>query len=113
MSEVSESIMRGLNEAMEHAKGNLKLKSFKVSFEPVPEYAPEDIRRIRIGSSMTQAGFAQFLGVTTKAVEAWECGRNKPNGPARRLMSVAEKDPAFPANYYSVKEKYGTSTDER
>jgi len=106
MSMVSESITRGLQEALEHAKGNLKLKSFKVSFEPVPSYEPEDIKRIRATSNMTQAGFAQFLGVTIKAVEAWECGRNKPNGPARRLMSVAETDPTFPAKYYSVTEKY-------
>ena len=107
MSKISDSITRGLNEALEHAKGNLKLKSFKVKFEPVPNYMPEDIKRIRVNINMTQAGFAQFLGVTVKAVEAWECGRNKPNGPARRLMSVAEDDPAFPARYYSVTEKYG------
>ena len=112
MSEVSESIMRGLQEALEHAKGNLKCKSFKVNFEPVPEYAPEDIKRIRSKSHMTQAGFAGFLGVTAKAVEAWECGRNKPNGPARRLMSVADKDPEFPSKYYSVTEKYGYVYDE-
>ena len=107
MSEVSESIMRGLEEALEYAKGNLKCRSFKVNFEPVPEYAPEDIKRIRTASRMTQAAFAGFLGVTAKAVEAWECGRNKPNGPARRLMSVADKDPAFPERYYSVKTREG------
>lgn len=104
MSEVSDSIMRGLQEALEHAKGNLKLKSFRVNFEPIPDYKPEDIKRIRTSSSLTQVGFAMFLGVTPKAVEAWERGRNKPNGSARRLMSVAEKDPTFPAKYYSVKE---------
>jgi len=60
-------------------------------FEPVPEYTPEEIKRIRAKSNMTQAGFANYLGVTVKAVEAWECGRNKPNGAARRLMSVAVK----------------------
>jgi len=60
-------------------------------FEPVPEYTPEEIRRIRIKSKLTQVRFAHYLGVTVKAVEAWECGRNKPNGSARRLMSLAEK----------------------
>jgi hypothetical protein len=42
MSEVSESITRGLEEALEYAKGNLKCRSFVVKFEPLPEYAPED-----------------------------------------------------------------------
>ena len=60
-------------------------------FKPVPEYTPEEIRRIRIKSKMTQVSFANYLGVTVKAVEAWECGRNKPNGSARRLMSLGEK----------------------
>jgi hypothetical protein len=45
MSEVSESITRGLEEALEYAKGNLKCRSFVVKFEPIPEYAPEDIKR--------------------------------------------------------------------
>ena len=106
MSEVSEGIMRGLQEALEHSKGNLKARSFKVKFEPIPEYDPDDIKRIRTESNMTQVGFAEFLGVTAKAVEAWECGRNKPNGSARRLMSMADTDPNIPARYYSVEEKY-------
>lgn len=107
MSEYYESLKRGLEEAAEYAKGNLKCRSFKVKFEPLPEYAPEDIKRIRAGANMTQAGFAEFLGVTAKAVEAWECGRNRPNGPARRLMSMADMDPQIPEKYYSVTEKYG------
>ena len=107
MSEYYESLKHSLEQAIEYAKGNLKCRSFKVKFEPIPEYAPEDIKRIRTNSRMTQAGFAEFLGVSSKAVEAWENGRNKPNGSARRLMSVADTDPAFPKKYYSVTENYG------
>ena len=107
MSEYFESIKRGLDEALEYQKGNMKCRSFKIHFEPIPEYEPDDIKRIRTDSQMTQTAFAIFLGVTNKAVEAWESGRNKPNGSARRLMSVAENDPTFPAKYYSVIEKYG------
>jgi putative transcriptional regulator len=107
MSEYYESLRRGLEEALEYTKGNLECRSFKVRFEPVPEYAPEDIKRIRTKAQMTQTGFAGFLGVTAKAVEAWENGRNKPGGPARRLMSVADTDPEFPAKYYAVTERYG------
>ena len=107
MSEVSESIMRGLQEALEYTKGNIQCRSIKVNYEPVPDYLPEDIKRIRSNAEMTQVGFAYFLGVTTKAVEAWENGRNKPNGSARRLISVVEKDPAFPAQYYIRSEHYG------
>jgi putative transcriptional regulator len=107
MSEVSESIMRGLEEALEYTRGARKCRTMKITFEPLPEYAAADIRRIRTGANMTQLGFAEFLGVSAKAVEAWENGRNKPNGSARRLMSVAESDPSFPSKYYAVTEKYG------
>ena len=107
MSEYYESLKRGLEEAIEYSKGNLKRRSFKVVFEPVPEYSPEDIKRIRTEAKMTQIGFAGFLGVTTKAVEAWENGRNKPSGPARRLMSIADADPQIPAKYYYITERAG------
>jgi putative transcriptional regulator len=113
MSEYFESLKRGLEEAVEYAKGNIKARSFKVNFEPVPEYAPEDIKRIRTTAQMTQYGFAEFLGVSPKAVEAWECGRNKPNGSARRLMSVAESDPNFPSRYYSVTKNTGYAGETR
>ncbi|MCL1807327.1 MAG: helix-turn-helix domain-containing protein [Oscillospiraceae bacterium] len=107
MGEYYDSLKRGLEEALEYTKGNVKLRSFRVKFEPVPEYAPEDIKRIRTDSRMTQAAFAGYLGVTTKAVEAWERGRNKPTGPARRLMSMAAENPEVPTKYYSVTESYG------
>ena len=107
MSDVSKSIMQGLQEALEYTKGNLECRTIKVKYEPVPEYKPDDIKRIRTNANMTQMGFAHFLGVTVKAVEAWEYGRNKPNGSARRLMSVVEKDPKFPSQYYDRIEHYG------
>ena len=37
---------------------------------------------------MTQSVFADYLGVSQKTVEAWECGRTHPTGPANRLMGV-------------------------
>ncbi|MCL1866640.1 MAG: helix-turn-helix domain-containing protein [Oscillospiraceae bacterium] len=93
MNDYFESLKRSLEEAVEYSKGNLKCRTHKIKFEPVPEYTPDDIKRIRINSKLTQIGFADFLGVSAKAVEAWENGRNKPNGSARRLMSVADKNP--------------------
>lgn len=36
---------------------------------------------------------AEFFGVSIKTVEAWEAERNRPEGPARRLMSLLQADP--------------------
>ena len=44
---------------------------------------------------MTQATFAEAIGVSVKTVEAWEAGTNKPIGIARRFLSVIKTDPDF------------------
>ena len=40
--------------------------------------------------------FAQYMGVSVKTVEAWEAGRNHPEGAACRLLALTKKDPQFP-----------------
>ena len=45
---------------------------------------------------MSQKVFAGYLGVSEKAVEAWEAGRNRPEGAACRLLAMTHDDPAFP-----------------
>lgn len=37
---------------------------------------------------MTQAVFANYMGVSVKTVEAWELGRTHPTGPAYRLINI-------------------------
>ena len=44
----------------------------------------EDIKEIRSKTGLTQSLFAQWFGVSTRTVEAWESGRNKPSGPSSR-----------------------------
>ena len=39
---------------------------------------------------MTQALFADYMGVSPKTVEAWENGKNHPTGSACRLISMLE-----------------------
>ena len=39
---------------------------------------------------------AKYMGVSVKTVEAWEAGRNHPEGAACRLLSMTRSDPAFP-----------------
>ena len=38
------------------------------------------------------------MGVSIKTVEAWEAGRNHPDGAACRLLYLTQKDPSFPVN---------------
>ena len=39
-----------------------------------------------------------YMGVSVKTVEAWEAGRNHPDGPACRLLELTQKDPNFAKN---------------
>ena len=35
-------------------------------------------------------------GRSPKTVEAWEAGRNRPEGPVRRLFALLQRDPQLP-----------------
>lgn len=91
-----EEIKAGLNEAIEYEKGNLKANSRTLTIIPIEEFTASEIKDIRKNTGMTQALFAKYLGVSLKTVEAWEAGRNQPNGTACRMLSITKKDPQFP-----------------
>jgi transcriptional regulator with XRE-family HTH domain len=52
------------------------------------EWGASRILALRKHASMTQAQFAQWLGVTIKQVKYLEHQRRNPSGPARRLLSI-------------------------
>ena len=93
---VYEGIMQGLEEAVAYNEGKLEARTKKMSIEPVPEMAAEEIKDIRKSVGMTQVLFATLMGVSTKTVEAWEAGRNMPEGPARRMLAMFKADPMLP-----------------
>ena len=93
---IFDEIKTGLNEAIEFEKGNLSAKTTKLTIEPVAKFEPSEIKKIRNNTGMTQVVFAKYMGVSVKTVEAWESGRNHPDGAASRLLSITQKDPSFP-----------------
>ncbi len=89
MSSAYESIITGLNEALEDTKKK-KLPRRMVTVVPVKEYTAEEVKKIRNSTGMSQKTFASYLGVSYKTVEAWEAGTNHPSGAASRLLSMME-----------------------
>ena len=86
MSEMFDSIMDSFDETIKASKeGKLKVKYV---FRPVRKYSGDEIRMIRNDLGLTQVVFAYLLGVSKKTVEAWEAGKNKPTGPALRMMEL-------------------------
>ena len=93
---IFDDIKMGIEQAIEYEKGNLKAKKTVLSIAPVGVFTPEEIREIRISTGLTQVLFAKYMGVSPKTVEAWEAGRNHPEGAACRLLTLTRNDPSFP-----------------
>ena len=95
MSNMFDSITKGLAEAIEFEQGKISARRNVVKVTPPLEFSAAEIKDIRRKAGMTQVAFANVLGVSPKTVEAWECGRNRPDGPARRMMGLLREDEHF------------------
>ena len=101
--EVYEGIMKGLQEAVDYTDGKINARKNQLSVTPLCVFRAEDIKKIRKNMEMTQSIFASLMGVSKKTIEAWECGRNMPDGPARRILSMLQTDPKLPERYNIIK----------
>lgn len=99
---VFESIMNGLQEAIDYEEDRIYARTEKISVKPLPELTAEEIRSVRNQAGLTQSVFAAVLGVSVKTVEAWESGINRPIGPAKRMISMIQTDPEFLEKYHLV-----------
>mgnify|MGYP001121715072 CR=1 FL=1 len=96
MSNVYESIMTGLNEAVEDSKSyEKKLTRRVVTVIPVKEYNASEVKKIRNSIGMSQKTFASYLGVSCKTVEAWETGKTTPTPTAKKLIYLIQEDHAI------------------
>ena len=88
MSEVYESLIAGLNEAIAFASG--KDTGAVVHAIAVPTV---DVAKIRANTGLSQSAFAKSIGVAKGTLLNWEQGRREPEGPAKVLLRVAAKHP--------------------
>lgn len=93
---VFDKIKNGLEEAIAYEQGTLKARTTRISVMPVDRYDAAEIKTIRKNTGLTQVVFAKYMGVSVKTVEAWEAGRNHPEGTACRLLALTKADPQFP-----------------
>jgi len=69
-------------------------RRIELDLQPEP-YNPELVKKTRAALGVSQALFAQFLGVSVKAVSAWERGARAPSDMACRFMDEIRHDPAY------------------
>ena len=87
MKQTFESIQKGLSEAIAHAAAKPKAK--------VRLHRPNkiNVKAIRNKIGMTQMEFASSFGISVATLRHWERGDRIPNGPARILLNVVDKEP--------------------
>ena len=86
MSELGESLIKGMEEALAFAKGE---------DNGAVVHIPEEInvRRIRKKLNMSQNAFADYFGVSVRTLQDWEQGRRVPSGASRNFLFVIDREP--------------------
>lgn len=84
-----EDVIRGLQQALEHAHGENNGTVCKQV--RVPDQV--DVKSIREKLGISQAEFAMRFGFSLSSLRNWEQGRRFPDGPARTLLRVIESNP--------------------
>ena len=88
MSEVGDSILRGLEQALAIVKGEADPSTYRIHYPKVL-----DVRAIRARTGLTQEMFAQRFGFSVDTLRQWEQGKRHPRGPSRSYLKVIDKDP--------------------
>jgi putative transcriptional regulator len=69
------------------------IKSGKMKPTRIFRYATPNVKKIRSHLHVSQNEFALMIGVSPNTIQNWEQGRREPEGPAKALLRIAEKNP--------------------
>lgn len=102
MSKTYDMIADSLNELItdyeENDGANLTHEVLTMHIAPARQFSGDEVRAIRMKNRLTQAILAKYLCVSQKTVEAWESGRNRPNGPSSRLLELLDRQAVMLVN---------------
>lgn len=83
--DIGEEILKSLKEVHAHMKGDEELE--------VQSFDPPDVKALRKKLDMTQQEFSMLFGIKIHTLRGWEQGRRTPEGPARVLLRIVEREP--------------------
>ena len=84
------SIEQGLEEAKEFSKGRgTNAIVHEISLPAI------NVAEVRARTGLSQSDFAKSIGVTKGTLLNWEQGRRTPQGPARVLLALIERNPSI------------------
>jgi putative transcriptional regulator len=87
MKKAADRIIQGLREAAVHARGET-VAGLKLH---IPRRV--NVFAVRRRTGLSQAAFSRRIGVSPGTLRNWEQGRRRPEGPARVLLALLERNP--------------------
>lgn len=88
MSDLADDITQGLENAIAYVQGNRAGAREHVVRVPLV-----DVKSLRTRLGLTQREFAERFSFSIRSVQNWEQGRRIPEGPARVLLTVIDREP--------------------
>jgi putative transcriptional regulator len=87
---VGSEIIEALQNAVNYAKGeSSKGRAHRVLVPP-----QINVKRVRRKLGLSQNDFAEQFGISAATLRNWEQGRRQPDGPARVLLTIIDREPA-------------------
>jgi putative transcriptional regulator len=88
MSSFGKRLIKAAKEARAIARGEADPATYRVH---VPTEI--DVRAIRARLGLSQNGFARRFGISPANLRNWEQGIRAPDGPARVLLTIIDREP--------------------
>lgn len=63
----------------------------KLCLSPTHKMTPDEIKKLRQNTHVSQSVFAAYLNTSSSTVKKWETGEKKPNGTALKLLNIVER----------------------
>jgi putative transcriptional regulator len=89
LTEFAESL-----EAGKDVRGMFTVRRIALKLQPSP-VRPQAVKKARLSLGLSQALFAQLLGVSASTVQAWEQGKRQPDPMACRVLAGIRRDPGY------------------
>jgi putative transcriptional regulator len=87
---VGSEIVEALQNAVAYAKGDhSKGRPHRVLVPP-----RINVKQVRSKLGLSQSDFAETFGINAATLRNWEQGRRQPDGPARVLLTIIDREPA-------------------
>lgn len=88
MSKLGDELVQSMAQALAHAQGKKgNSRAHKVAVKP------DEIQMARKRLGLSQDQFADAFGVSASTLRKWEQGQRAPNGAAKTLLKIIEREP--------------------